>query len=80
MPNNRNYREKEEFKFNKTQRRAFRNPWFWVSVAALIIIPFIFFTWLSHDNYVNTMQRQGCHVVNTFDNGTRVWQCPKAVR
>lgn len=69
-----------EDKFNKPQRRAFRNPWFWVSVAALVILPFIFFTWLSHDNFVNTMQHQGCHVVNTFDNGTKVWQCPKAVR
>lgn len=79
MPNHNHNHHNEEFELTRTERRAFHNPWFWVSVAALIIVPFIFFTWLSHDNYVNHMQRQGCYVVNTFDNGTKVWQCPKGV-
>lgn len=74
---NRNYREKEEFKFNREQRRTFKNPWFWVAVAALIIVPFTAFAWISNDTYNNFMARQGCRVVNTFDNGTKVWECPK---
>jgi len=65
-------------KHNNERRMSKR--WMAISIAALIIIPLTVWSVLSHDDYNHTMVRQGCHVVNTFDNGTRVWECPRDIR
>lgn len=77
MKDQRNTVKDIELKFNKQQRRAFRNPWFWISAAALVIIPITAFAWISNDNYNNYMARKGCQVVNVLDNGTNVWECER---
>lgn len=55
-------------------------PWFYLAVAALIIIPLTVFGFIQHDNFTHAMERQGCHVVNVLEEGNRVWSCPKDVK
>lgn len=61
-------------------RRSFRNPWVWICIAALIIVPVTVYGWIQHDNYKNGMLYKGCRIVNTFESGSNVWSCPKQVK
>lgn len=72
--------EVDERNYRRHDRNKTPGPWFWLSAAALVIVPATAILVITHDNFNHAMERQGCHVVNTFETGSRVWSCPRDVR
>lgn len=72
--------ETDERNYRHHGRNKSLSPWFWLSAAALVIIPATAFAVITHDNFSHAMERQGCHIVNTFETGSHVWSCPRSVR
>jgi len=75
-----NDRYDDDRRHHHHRRNKSLSPWFWLLTAALVIIPATAFAVIAHDNFNHAMERQGCHVVNRFESGSRVWSCPRSVR
>lgn len=78
--NEHNHYEDNDRDYHRNNRRQKTGPWFWLIVAALVIVPTTAFAIITHDNFTHAMERQGCHIINTFESGSHVWSCPRDVR
>ena len=66
------------YKQYRHQRRT--KIFYWLWGATLIILPFTFVAYMQYDEYAHSLEHQGCKVINVFEGGAKVYECPRGIK
>ena len=75
-----NDNEEDYWKKKYFRRERARKAFFWLWLWTLVLLPFTFIAYVQYDQYAHSLEHQGCKVINVFEGGAKVYECPRGIK